>query len=163
VDPDNRRPVDLELRAAHGQSGLAELAANWRDGRIKQAIIMRTLALRRQAPRLFCVGSYRPVRFEGDWQRCAVAFIRQLGSEWALVVVPRLALRLLRGDGSIVLSPEAWKGTRLVLEELAPSVPLYDALGGGIVEILDERPKIDLLCGSLPLALVSTIIPQVSC
>jgi (1->4)-alpha-D-glucan 1-alpha-D-glucosylmutase len=163
VDPDNRRPVDFDLRTSRPQGGLAELAANWRDGRIKQTIIMRTLALRRQAPRLFSDGAYRPVRIDGDWRRCAVAFVRELGSEWLLVVVPRLALRLLRGDGSISLSPDAWKGTTLILEGAPTGVPLYDVLGGGIVEILDERPKIDLLCGSLPLALVSTVAPRAAC
>ena len=42
VDPDNRRPVDWPRRLAGPPAGpLVELAAHWRDGRIKQALIAR--------------------------------------------------------------------------------------------------------------------------
>lgn len=160
VDPDNRRPVDFALRAACVDRNLTDLAFRWRDGRIKQALIARTLALRRQAPRLFSDGTYRPVRVEGEWRRSVLAFVRQLEGEWALVVVPRLPFRLLHEGGGIALSPDVWKGTVLAFDEPPPAAPLYDALGGGIAEILHDRVKVDLLCGSIPLALVSTIAPE---
>ena len=67
VDPDNRRPVDYELRRAYLEQGAdpAILLANWRDGRIKQRVVARTLALRRRHPDLFETGSYEPLAVTG--------------------------------------------------------------------------------------------------
>jgi (1->4)-alpha-D-glucan 1-alpha-D-glucosylmutase len=44
VDPDNRRPVDYASRqqALQQPLDLPDLLANWRDGRIKQALIAQT-------------------------------------------------------------------------------------------------------------------------
>ena len=106
VDPDNRRPVDFAARAAalregglgegalgegapgegaSGEGALGEgaspvaLAGAWRDGRVKQAVIARGLALRRRAPALFARGDYRPLEVRGRFASHAVAFLRVLG------------------------------------------------------------------------------------
>src|SRR5262249_39452424 len=51
VDPDNRRPVDFAKRsAALDDADLEVLAGSWRDGRLKQALIARLLAMRRAMP-----------------------------------------------------------------------------------------------------------------
>ena len=52
VDPDNRRPVDFARRidALEADETPVALAAQWRDGRVKQAVIRRALALRREVP-----------------------------------------------------------------------------------------------------------------
>ena len=67
VDPDNRRPVDYDLR----EKLLDELQANpptpedllenWRDGRIKLFVIQHLLRLRRSYPDLFQQGGYTPL------------------------------------------------------------------------------------------------------
>lgn len=160
VDPDNRRPVDFATRAALKDAPLTVLAAAWRDGRIKQALVRRTLALRRQAPRLFSEGLYRPLDVEGAARSSIVAFVRRVEDDWLLVIVPRLVANSLRDDDSIMLSSAAWKGTTVVLDEPPPARPLYDALGGGVVELLDRRLKADLLFGSVPLALISSVAPD---
>ena len=87
VDPDNRRPVDFAAR--HKSLGTTDVAAalsSWRNGRIKQPIARRLLALRQSRPELFAMGSYEPVD-AGDH---VVAFRRQQGSDSLLVAVPRL-------------------------------------------------------------------------
>src|SRR5260370_33073919 len=77
VDPDNRRPVDFSARAAAlGDADLPALAAEWRNGRIKQALIAELLALRRRVPGLFAEGSYEPVPVEGRAGHSTRAFIR---------------------------------------------------------------------------------------
>jgi len=50
VDPDNRRAVDFATRdaALRDDQPPPALAGHWRDGRVKQAVIRRTLALRRE-------------------------------------------------------------------------------------------------------------------
>ena len=77
VDPDNRRPVDFARRidALEADATPVALAAHWRDGRVKQAVIRRALALRREVPELFARGEYRPVEVTGlgrsmSWRFC---------------------------------------------------------------------------------------------
>lgn len=161
VDPDNRRPVDFELRARSSrQDDLAALAASWRDGRIKQYLIRRVLALRRQVPELFAAGDYTPLYIEGEGARSAIAFLRRTERHWMLVVAPRLMLGKLSPDGGLGLASGAWKGLTAELGAVPPGLPLYDWLGGGVVELLHRRIDLDLLCGTLPLALVSTVAPD---
>src|SRR5260370_35060932 len=75
VEPDNRRPVDFELRQKlldelRGSSltpaQLArELYGSWDDGRIKLFLTHAGLAARRAAPGLFGGGSDLPLKREG--------------------------------------------------------------------------------------------------
>ena len=59
VDPDNRSPVDFAARQESlNVTYIDDLAANWRDGRIKQFVIARVLAMRKKMPRLFAEGTY---------------------------------------------------------------------------------------------------------
>ncbi len=162
VDPDNRRPVDFGVRARSSRQddNLAALTASWRDGRIKQHVIWRVLTLRRQVPELFAAGDYTPLCIEGDGARSAVAFVRRIERHWMLVIAPRLMLGNLSPDGGLGLSSNAWKGLAMELGAAPPSLPLYDWLGGGIVELQHRRITLDLLCGTLPLALVSTAAPD---
>ena len=125
-------------------------------------MIRRALALRRRAPRLFAEGDYCPLRVEGEASRAVLAFVRRAGSDWMLVVVPRLVAGLansVSAASGLVLAPDAWRGMHLLLDELTPVGPLYDWLGDGLVKRLDRRPKVDLLCGTLPLALLSSVVP----
>ena len=56
VDPDNRRPVDFARRIDALDAGEppVALAAHWRDGRVKQAVIRQALALRRESAGFVC-------------------------------------------------------------------------------------------------------------
>ncbi len=96
VDPDNRRPVDY---AAHGRTlsalrgeadGFAQLAGAWRDGRLKQAVIARLLACRRNDPELFREGAYVPLGASGARADQVLAFARVIGDRALIVAVPRL-------------------------------------------------------------------------
>jgi (1->4)-alpha-D-glucan 1-alpha-D-glucosylmutase len=136
VDPDNRRPVDFSTRAAAlGDADLPALAAEWRNGRIKQALIAELLALRRRVPGLFAEGSYEPVPVEGRAAQSMIAFVRRHGEHWLLVAAPRLPLDLLQGDDGIALAPHILKDTALRL---------------------DGRVTLDRLCPALPFALLTT-------
>jgi (1->4)-alpha-D-glucan 1-alpha-D-glucosylmutase len=136
VDPDNRRPVDYSARAAAlGDADLPALAAEWRNGRIKQALIAELLALRRRVPDLFAAGSYEPVTIEGRAAESMIAFVRRHGDHRLLVAAPRLPLDLLQGADAIALAPQILKDTVLRLD-------------GGIT--------LDRLCTTLPFALLKT-------
>jgi (1->4)-alpha-D-glucan 1-alpha-D-glucosylmutase len=106
VDPDNRRPVDYELRRSllgELKQGMTpeEILARMDEGLPKLWVIRQGLHLRRRRPEPFG-GNYEPLRASGPRAEHAVAFAR--GGEVA-VVVPRLPLRL-NGD---------WQGTTLEL------------------------------------------------
>jgi (1->4)-alpha-D-glucan 1-alpha-D-glucosylmutase len=127
VDPDNRRPVDYELRrglmrsieARAGEVGMAEAAREmvegWEDGRIKLHVVQTALRLRTALPGAFTGGGYVPLVADGDRAEHVVSFARTGDGAAVTVVVPRL-VATLTGDRGFAL-PEAahWKGTRLPL------------------------------------------------
>jgi (1->4)-alpha-D-glucan 1-alpha-D-glucosylmutase len=117
VDPDNRRPVDFELRneSLQQRADPAALLASWRDGRIKQHLIASTLALRRRHPDLFETGSYEPLEAAGGYADRVVAFARRTERAMIIVVVPRLIAALLQDRKPPCPAPTAWGDTRLAL------------------------------------------------
>lgn len=146
VDPDNRRPVDFAARteALHAGDVVAALAERWRDGRVKQAVIARTLALRRAAPELFAHGDYRPLQVAGPLARHVLAFMRVRGNQASLTVVPRLPHRLLAGRDAIVIPAEAWRDTVLIVPGGLAGRRLHDAIDGG--------PAVQLAAAPVPVA-----------
>ncbi|WP_447553815.1 malto-oligosyltrehalose synthase [Vreelandella sp. EE22] len=122
VDPDNRRPVDYAMRKAALDEHLSPAAAlsTWRDGRIKQTLVARLLALRSRQPSLFLEGDYQPLEAFGEYAHHVVAFIRQYQDVRLLVVLPRLSAALL-GDVSrddshqAHIPPARWEDTHLML------------------------------------------------
>jgi (1->4)-alpha-D-glucan 1-alpha-D-glucosylmutase len=102
VDPDNRRPVDFELR----QSLLAEAEtaapadvwpAKADSGLPKLLLTQRILHLRSRRPECFAVGSgYRPLPASGDKAAHTVALARcsAAGEDGVVAVAPRLILGL---------------------------------------------------------------------
>ena len=126
VDPDNRRPVDFAARAAGlDASPMEDLAKTWRSGRIKQALIAQTLALRRSKPKLFADGSYEPLEVRGELADHVIAFARRLGSDTAITVVPRIASTfLVRRE--IGFEPDAWKDTAVTLRSDQTLTSMFD-------------------------------------
>lgn len=115
VDPDNRREVDFRRRidALEAAAPPRKLAAHWRDGRVKQALIQRVLTLRRINPVLFARGSYQPLHVSGPKAIHVVAFARVQADAHCVVVVPRLPAKLLSGGDSIAIHPDQWQGTTI--------------------------------------------------
>lgn len=96
VDPDNRRPVDYELRrrllAEMQTMTVDEISARADEGMTKLWTIYQALQLRRQHPSWFRdQADYVPLAVRGRKQQHAVGFLR--GTHVA-VVVPRLPLTL---------------------------------------------------------------------
>ncbi|MFP4359669.1 MAG: malto-oligosyltrehalose synthase [Alphaproteobacteria bacterium] len=154
VDPDNRRPVDYaawasSLAALRGGAAVAELAASWRDGRIKQAVLARLLAARRDDPELFAAGAYEPLAVEGEAADEVVAFARRLDDRALVVAVPRLAANRLAAAATLRLG---WGDTRIATAldgdragDLLRDAPV--ALDGGVVKLAE-------VAASPPLAVI---------
>jgi maltooligosyltrehalose synthase len=150
VDPDNRRPVDFTARAtALSEAPLEDLASTWRDGRIKQAVIARVLALRATRPKLFADGSYQPLEVRGACADRIVAFARRFENELAVTVAPRVASNLLR-DGEILFASHAWRDTFVALPDSAILDDVFTGqrMAGGLCAVHS-------LLGRLPVALLA--------
>jgi (1->4)-alpha-D-glucan 1-alpha-D-glucosylmutase len=115
VDPDNRRPVDLPMRASLLKSVAGDvdwrvLAGSWPEGQIKLALIHRHLALRRKLPNVFANGAYRPLDVAGPNCDEVIAFARVSGRDAIIVACGRLFARAT-DHGRRWPSGEAWNAT----------------------------------------------------
>ena len=130
VDPDNRRPVDYDLRRRQLQelqnaerqsmSQLQkELLSDPRDGRVKLYLIQKVLHYRRQHKELFDHGEYIPLLFTGRFENNIVAFARRHGDHWCMVMAPRLLAQVI-APGELPLKEEIWGDTVVQLPEGAP-------------------------------------------
>ena len=156
VDPDNRRPVDYAARAASLGKGVSmeALAATWRDGRIKQAILARTLDVRRLHQDVFSKGSYEPVHVEGAMSCHVVSFIRHHGHTEVLVVAPRLPFHLMCQTGRIAVDSSIWNDTVLRWTPRLPAV--VDAFSGADIDIPQSGLPLAAVCSVIPVAMLCT-------
>ena len=119
VDPDNRRPVDFQLRRrllAEIQDAEAEqVLARADEGVPKLWLVTRLLSARRERPELFGGSGYSPIAAHGAKAHHAVSFVR----DRLLVVVPRLLFGLAGdwADTTIDLPKGRWKDLLTGLEE----------------------------------------------
>ncbi|HEF4759997.1 TPA: malto-oligosyltrehalose synthase [Pseudomonas putida] len=117
VDPDNRRPVDYASRQQSLQQpvDLPDLLANWRDGRIKQRLIARTLNLRAEYPALFRQGMYHPLDVVGSQAHRVLGFVREHEGKRAVVIVPLRCALLLENSAVPLVGAPQWGDTRIRL------------------------------------------------
>ena len=117
VDPDNRRPVDWAARQAALDAGAPpqDLLPSWQDGRVKQAVLARALALRAALPAIFATGDHLPLAVEGPLAAHVLAFLRAHRGGAVIAVVTRLPAALLRDSPLPLVPPAEWGGTELVL------------------------------------------------
>jgi (1->4)-alpha-D-glucan 1-alpha-D-glucosylmutase len=143
VDPDNRRPVDYEVRrqwlgelqAMAGEAGLPQrvrkLAEAPHDGRAKLWFIWRLLSMRREQPALFREGGYEGLAVDGAMSRHVVAFARRHQGQALLVLSGRLFGELAQGgDAALPTLPAAavWQDTAVRLPAWLPAGAVLENL-----------------------------------
>jgi (1->4)-alpha-D-glucan 1-alpha-D-glucosylmutase len=113
VDPDNRRPVDFNLRRRLLDEVVElspeEIMLRSDEGLPKLWLIRQVLHLRRDRSELFGPeGSYRPLSAKGAKPGHLIAYIR---GEGAITLAPRLVMKLTGdwGDTSIELPSGEWR------------------------------------------------------
>ncbi|QSR84758.1 malto-oligosyltrehalose synthase [Methylacidimicrobium sp. B4] len=125
VDPDNRRPVDFELRRsmlaeiereAHRPDYRGALLAQPEDGKIKLFVTHKALQARRLAPELFRSGSYEPLSFSGTKAEHAFGFRRSWGTQHLIAIVPRF-VTALSSPHEAPVGPAIWEDTSALLPE----------------------------------------------
>lgn len=138
VDPDNRRDVDYTARQAglcaleDGPDILA-LLNDWHSGRLKQAVLARSLALRRDMPEAFTQGDYFCLPVLGPKSRHVLAFLRTWHDNHVLVLTPRLCAQgvgVQGGQGLPQTNLAFWNDTGVVLPRRYIGASLHDVLTG---------------------------------
>lgn len=132
VDPDNRSPVDYELR----QSMLAGRATPTEGSpdAAKFALLRDALHLRREHFALFAHGSYEPIAAEGVKAGHVVAFRRRANNQALLCVVAIRMADALVGAESLSIAPDWWGNTRL-----ADGRPVASLLGKATIAMHIEN------------------------
>jgi (1->4)-alpha-D-glucan 1-alpha-D-glucosylmutase len=149
VDPDNRRPVDFELRARllaeldarlpEGRQALAEeLHASFEDGRIKLFVTSQGLRLRRRFPELLRDGRYLPLVIRGERSLHAIGLARRNGEQSAVAVVPRLLAELLERFGS-PCEERLWADTFVRVPFAMPGKRFVEVFTGRRLELAEHE------------------------
>ena len=145
VDPDNRRPVDYDLRRRllkeiHTLT-IPQIMARIDEGLPKLWTIHRALTLRRAHPEWFGeTAGYTPLPVTGTKSQHAIAFLRGAN---VITVVQRWSMGLAEdwADTFIDLPPGRWKN-HLTDEPLhGTSVPLFELLHDFPVALLTKQEK----------------------
>ena len=154
VDPDNRRPVDFDVRrnAIDARASMAELTRDWRSGHVKQAVARNALGLRRERPELFARGDYELLTIEGPRAANLIAFRRRFGDEVAVVVACRLPMAVLEGSEEIGLPSSVWDATWV---RLPSSIVGRDVLTGEAIAFDGQEVPIGRILKRLPIALLT--------
>ena len=161
VDPDNRRPVDYEVRrqalawlkeqaTARGEAAVCrEILERMGDGRVKMWTMHRALEMRNQMAETFRRGEYVPVTATNGMAGHVLGFTR--GGE-ALAVVPRFAYTLMSGKARLPLNG-AWGNGELLVPEMA-GARVENVFTGEMVDIgADGRVALRLVFGEYPVFL----------
>ena len=144
VDPDNRRPVDFQLRrrllSEIQDADAKQVLARADEGVPKLWLMTRLLTARRERPELFTGSDYSPVVAGGAKAHHAVSFVR----DRLLVVIPRLQFGLAGdwADTTIELPEGRWKDLLTGLEQDGDAaVALSSLLGAFPVAVLAREEE----------------------
>ncbi|MDE3051746.1 MAG: malto-oligosyltrehalose synthase, partial [Nitrospirota bacterium] len=168
VDPDNRRPVDYEIRAsmlADLQHARAECGPDAQrfvralfdqrtDGRIKLYTTMMGLTYRAANRVLFQNGEYIPLDCQGSKQDHVCAFARLHGEQAAVTVVPRLVASLTDDPKRPPVGSGIWGDTWVIVPSWRAGSPYRNLFTGAtlasqtagerqmlpVAEVLKEYP-----------------------
>ena len=173
VDPDNRRPVDYDLRAwwlgelvdlRGARAALARaLVETKEDGRVKLYLIHRALTFRRAHPELFREGAYVPLMATGDAEEHIIAFARAWGSQEALAVAPRLLAKRLHEATALPLEA-AWGDAMLALPTSTIGRSYRNIFTDEVAAVVERHGVVGLLLGDVlkhfPVALLERLDDQ---
>lgn len=126
VDPDNRRPVDYQMRldaldalervsGTGTAAGIRELLDCWMDGRLKLYVTTRCLQLRARDGEPLVAGDYDPLKASGPRADHLCAYRRMTGPREVVVVVPRWFRALTQGEVRPATGHAVWGDTRIEL------------------------------------------------
>jgi (1->4)-alpha-D-glucan 1-alpha-D-glucosylmutase len=126
VDPDNRRPVDYQVRMQYleqirtqqkenRQALLQDLLKNKEDGRIKLFTVYTGLQLRNKYIALFNEGAYIPLQVSGKYREHIFAFACEKDGLAIIIAIPRFLTKVI--DDTELPLGEVWQDTTIELPQ----------------------------------------------
>jgi len=165
VDPDNRSPVDFDLRHAllhraqfetttdaRRAAYARECLTSWQDGRVKLHALSTALACRKRWNSLFLEGSYQPLEVKGRHAKNVVAFAREWRGQTIVVVTGRLFVSLLGEDAKEYVEPGSWGDTMIGGQRLEGH--WREAITGASILANDGQVPLLSLIGHFPAAIL---------
>ena len=163
VDPDNRRPIDFDirrdmLRTLREKMAMSEsdfpgfargLLQEWEDGSIKLYVTFRSLNYRKESRRLFMEGAYLPLQGDGDLQNHICAFARQGEQKVVLVLTPRFLTRLIQTPEEMPLGKKIWGNSWIALADEIRVNHFHNILTDETVKAVEENGKRVLRIGEI--------------
>jgi (1->4)-alpha-D-glucan 1-alpha-D-glucosylmutase len=123
VDPDNRRPVDYDVRrralADLATASVESLLDQRADGRVKMFVANRALATRAEHRELYEHGEYVPITTAGTRADCLFAFGRGTDDR-VITCVPRLIATLIPDGAAPPLGAAVWGDTSIAVDSARP-------------------------------------------
>jgi (1->4)-alpha-D-glucan 1-alpha-D-glucosylmutase len=164
VDPDNRRPVDYQIRQQYLESVqekeksntrqlIEELLERKEDGRVKLFVVYKTLQLRKQQAALFREGTYIPLEVSGKHKDRIIAFARKNQHQTVLVIAPRFFTKLI-GENQLPLGEEVWADTTIILTKETTEWSWKHVFTGASIEPAEKLYLKDI-CKDFPLGLLT--------
>ncbi len=163
VDPDNRRPVDYDLRgsllsqldaaAQDRTSAVKQLIENWPDERAKFYTTQVALRFRLAHRDVFEKGSYTPLYADGNRKDDICAFSRRRRGENIIVIVPLRSLTVASA-GRLPLGIDVWGAEAITLPPGRPRL-FENVLTGETVTVQDGRLLLSDAFASFPVALLA--------
>jgi (1->4)-alpha-D-glucan 1-alpha-D-glucosylmutase len=173
VDPDNRRPVDYnvrmsmleEIKKREGEVPLKEVAhemlARMETGMVKLFVVYKALNNRKANRALYENGRYRFLHVTGVRGHNVCAFSRRLGDNSSITAVPRFLTRLIDGPFEMPLGKEIWMETMVAVPADGPGISYRNVFTGEILETANHGGVIGIPCASLfnafPIALLERL------
>ena len=156
VDPDNRRPVDYDLRVktldafatASVTDTIRAVLGTLEDGRVKLFSMQRTLAIRNAYRHIFDAGEYTPLEVSDPEH--AFAYLR--GTD-VLVVIPCFTYTLTVGTSEIPLGKH-WKDMQVTLPEGAATKWVH-AFTGKEITLGDNGLALEEVFAEFPVAILT--------
>lgn len=155
VDPDNRRPVDYQIREQFSQqlegSSIKQLWNDRYNGQIKLWLTQKLFAVRQEQALLFAEGEYIPLKVEGAHKNHLIAYARKHRHTFYITAIPLNLGALAKQQKKTALKID-WADTHLQLPAGAPED--FENLLTGEKSNGKGGIKISQLFNQFPLALL---------
>ncbi|WP_201830160.1 malto-oligosyltrehalose synthase [Microvirga zambiensis] len=155
VDPDNRRPVDYDVRSGALKPGasLDELMRTWPDGRIKQHVHRALLHDRSRSPALYAEGDYQPLTIEGARASHIIGYARRHRTDALVMIAPRFWSALPAEADDPIFDSSRWQDISVSL----PHGEWRNVLTGEKILIAGDRNRMSDFTGEFPLVVLRLV------
>jgi len=161
VDPDNRRPVDFEIRDKYlNEIDGAPIKTLWTErssGKVKLWLTKQLLEIRKVNKDVFEQGAYIPLQVKGKFSKYVCAFARKFEEAWIMTTIP-LGLAELCKSQNVSASKFKWADTQILLPIDAP-LTWMDLLTDkqSNIDILNQGISLNEIFNEIPISVIKLL------